>query len=479
VLLGGYECPTPVGAALTAGLVVEGGAVDVHSNYIEGGTPGTSICTSAAIRLPGPNEALIRNNILLPGGCPLRSYDVDQHTVQALPAVLENNAFAPGDTATILYHVLEGPDADTIEGVNSLSGVATSANFEATCPSTLTPDSACVDAGTVEGAPALDRDGDSRGDGSPDVGADELLGRCSPNPCQRGGTCVEIGQNDHRCECPPGVNGKNCDVVFTQVSSTLGGMCGLRSDQQVTCFGASELDADPPVGTFTTIDTNFNQVCGIDASGAVHCFGWENDVKNPPALPFTAVTVAPSGACGVVFDGSIACWGVPPTNVQPPLGLFESVSLGNIHGCAVRGDQTLQCWLLYDDLPPGQDFGQANPPPGQFLSVRSGLMATCGLRVDGTVACWGAADEDGTPLVPPPGLFLTFDFGYLYGCGIHPDQTLECWGSPPFGLPTTPPAGKFRAVATTGLLPCGVRTDDSVVCWGPWADLVTVPGGLP
>ena len=34
---------------------------------------------------------------------------------------------------------------------------------------------------------------------------------CRITPCQNGGTCVNAGPNQYRCDCIPGYNGTNCE----------------------------------------------------------------------------------------------------------------------------------------------------------------------------------------------------------------------------------------------------------------------------
>ena len=304
-------------------------------------------------------------------------------------------------------------------------------------------------------------------DGSGDSGC--VANPCTGAPCMHGGTCTVTG-NDYTCQCPPGINGKSCELTFTELHSTLGGMCGLRSDGRVRCWNQQELDDDPPTGTFASFDAGPNQVCAVDASGGMHCFGSDqNAVKNPPNLVFESVNVSGGGVCGLLLDGSLTCWGDILHWFQPPSGTFASLSVGPSNVCEVGVNHLLQCQGIAV-----ADHGQSSPPSGTFMSVASDTYASCALRTDGTLACFGE-DGNGNPLVPPAGTFTAFDFGNYYGCGVHTDGTLACWGSPPFGIATSPPSGSFRAVATSGYLPCAIATDHTVTCWGPFAGSAVVP----
>ncbi|HEX5101257.1 MAG TPA: choice-of-anchor Q domain-containing protein [Polyangiaceae bacterium] len=297
---------------------------------------------------------------------------------------------------------------------------------------------------------------------------------CAPDPCagvtcQNGGTCVTDGSAP-ACQCPDGVNGERCQIVFEKLSATLLGMCGLRSDGTLVCWNDTTFASVPP-GPFADFDAGLAEVCTLDAAGSIGCFG-EGDaaIGNPPSSAFTSVSVG-GGACAIAEDRSLHCWGVSGT---PPSGTFTSVAFGENHVCAIRTDESVACWMTVPDL----DRGQASPPSGTFLAIAAGAQATCGLRTDGTLACWGVDYAD-RPVVAPPGQFIAFDYGQAYGCGIKPDRTLQCWGTPPFGLATTPAAGTFQSISVDGYLPCGLRTDHSVACWGPFVDSTPIPTGQP
>ena len=38
---------------------------------------------------------------------------------------------------------------------------------------------------------------------------------CASTPCLYGGTCTEPVPNQYQCDCPPGIEGSNCQDVFT------------------------------------------------------------------------------------------------------------------------------------------------------------------------------------------------------------------------------------------------------------------------
>jgi hypothetical protein len=304
---------------------------------------------------------------------------------------------------------------------------------------------------------------------------------CTSNPCQHGAACANLpgAPADYQCACPPGINGKNCDIVFTDITGVFSGTCGLRSDGKVACWNETDLVTDPPTGTFSAIVGGpTSQLCGLDASNVAHCFGTDyNDARNTPSTPFTAVSVGASGGCGALLGGAgIGCWNPSLTYTVPATGTYTAVSVGTHHTCAVASAQTLGCWGQTGV--PSIDFGQTIPPGGTFLDVSSGTYGSCARRTDSTVACWGAGGDQ-LPLVAPSGTFSVIDYRSTYGCGVKTDGTLACWGGGPFGIPLTLPSGSFRDIATNAQHACAIRTDDSVACFGFFADNSPIPTGQP
>jgi hypothetical protein len=170
VISGGFDCGTShelQTIAVSHG-VHASGPVDIHSNLIDAGETRNSVCKGSAILLGG-GGTLIRNNALRPTNCH-QGATVEETSANSDPAVLENNAFAPG-VPPVLYIDIGGPDPRSIAEVNGLQDIVSSANFVAEC-FPLSEASACVDAGTPTGAPAHDRNGNPR-IAKPDVGPEE------------------------------------------------------------------------------------------------------------------------------------------------------------------------------------------------------------------------------------------------------------------------------------------------------------------
>jgi hypothetical protein len=64
---------------------------------------------------------------------------------------------------------------------------------------------------------------------------------CSTNPCKNKGVCSKVGSEGYRCECKPGLEGKNCetninDCVIKKVKCLFGGVCkDLINDYECSC----------------------------------------------------------------------------------------------------------------------------------------------------------------------------------------------------------------------------------------------------
>lgn len=162
--------------------------LDVHSNHIDGrGHVGP--CTSRGVLLDldpvGAPAAtardVFRNNIVIGGQC-ATAYGVEEVAVTTDPRVLENNDLVPNANGSVALYRDEGTsDLFDIADVNALLDAMVSANIAVDPMQTgypawpaLSPASACIDAGTTAGAPAVDQDGDPRDDGAPDIGPDEI-----------------------------------------------------------------------------------------------------------------------------------------------------------------------------------------------------------------------------------------------------------------------------------------------------------------
>jgi hypothetical protein len=355
-----------------------------------------------------------------------------------------------------------------------------------------------------------------------------LIQYCASNPCQHGAACFEAS-GTYACDCPPGITGHDCTVVFEELSAGPGSTCGRHPDGTLSCWGTNANgEALPPPGTYLTLSRGSSFTCAIRSDATLACWG-ENDQgkATPPSGTFQTVSAGSYHACGIRTDGTIACWGFSGDGrTNPPTGVFQSISVGQNLSCGIRPSGAMECWgssipsLL---TPPAGTYQSvaasracavttagalvcwaANPPtfpPGTYKSVVGGFSYVCALETSGAVTC-----ADGT--TAPGGQFESITGSETHACGLRPDDSVACWGqaaggqaSPPgriarslgsennevcattatgtvecWGRSFPPPSGTFQSVALAQQYTCGVRTNAALSCWG--GVTVTPPSGM-
>jgi hypothetical protein len=159
------------------------GELDVHSNTLEAhaNASGAS-CTAIGIHIDPTNtysagpSGIYRNNIVRVVECATR-VNVREEAVSGDPRVFENNDLDPTRGPAALY-VDEGTTNLTMASEVDALGYSGTRSVDPSFlayPTDLHIDvaSMCIGAGTANGAPAVDYDGDARSATAPSIGADE------------------------------------------------------------------------------------------------------------------------------------------------------------------------------------------------------------------------------------------------------------------------------------------------------------------
>jgi hypothetical protein len=159
--------------------------IDIHSNTIDGGGANVQ-CRSRAIELdvgPAPPAAgvgIFRNNILRSGSCGMARAGFIEFAPGADPRIFENNDLDPTGAPAALYIDEGGNQLTTVAGVDALLDMTVSGTLSAdplfvSFPADLhlQAGSPCAGAGTPNGAPLYDMEGDMRDPMKPSIGADE------------------------------------------------------------------------------------------------------------------------------------------------------------------------------------------------------------------------------------------------------------------------------------------------------------------
>jgi len=179
-LLRGGPCPA---ASEVVGLVKKSNGADVLAPTLENDTleygpcPGCGAHTGLFVSSAGAAAPAgsVRNNIIHATTSGGPSFAVFEADASSDLAALENNDL--DDPTGVLYYD-EGTTALTLSDINALPGAAGNISADPLLDATghLAAASPCRNAGTAAGAPATDRDGDSRSqEGAFDIGADEFV----------------------------------------------------------------------------------------------------------------------------------------------------------------------------------------------------------------------------------------------------------------------------------------------------------------
>jgi hypothetical protein len=122
--------------------------------------------------------AIVRNNIFFNAGTDnfASAFAIAENTATSDPAIFEHNALWVPNGGTLYWN--EGSSALSLAAINALSGSTGNISADPMLDATfhLLPNSPCRNAGTANGAPAFDFDGNPRPQEMVyDIGADEYV----------------------------------------------------------------------------------------------------------------------------------------------------------------------------------------------------------------------------------------------------------------------------------------------------------------
>jgi hypothetical protein len=187
------------------------------------------------------------------------------------------------------------------------------------------------------------------------------------------------------------------------------GVCALRRDGHVTCWGWLDFSDKKPSITISGIDTAVAlecsplTCCAVLRDGGVRCFGRADKelgvdgalARTPPIAMGQArsVAIGRRSACAVDAAGVRSCWG-DASHFPPVTGATSRLVRVDDELCSLDESGRLRC-----PRPLPADLGEG------IVDVIDGNRHTCVVRRDGTVGCWGSNEYgelgDGIPLVRP------------------------------------------------------------------------------
>jgi len=318
---------------------------------------------------------------------------------------------------------------------------------------------------------------------------------------------------------PTKVIAPGSDQTWLSLASGDAGICGIRSDHTLWCWGSNhygELGNDTNAGTLTpnpeptqvtaagndqtwlSVVGGYTHTCGIRSNHTLWCWGWNsfgqlgNDIGQG--------TFDPNPEPAQVFaTGADQTW--------------LAVDAGDQFTCGIRSDRTLWCWGKNGRGQLGNDsLAGGHPTPSQVIAdggdqtwraIAAGGEHTCGIRTDDSLWCWGYnyygqlgndANTGSSTANPTPTKVIaagsdqtwrSADAGDGHTCAIRADDTLWCWGvnwegeiaddsTAGTGSANDSPAQVFltaayqtwKATVTGTHHTCGIRTNHTLWCWG-------------
>lgn len=512
------------------GVGLESASARIENNVIQGPTRGVSYrpALRTAVGLVVSGDSDVHSNTILSGGSHFAPTDSPNgpgtYPCRSDPAIVKSGHTLFRNNVFEQQYCVSGVDLGQVGTANYVHNFGVSAyfngfpgnsgNFDTYLPpgidgsGHLQAGSPCIDAGTADGRPAEDIDGDAR-DSSPDIGADEWAGAASPCrgvSCSEHGVCL-VADGTARCHCDDGWAGATCSFADTckvnnggcdphspctpQPGGRTCGPCaaGFTGAGETGCIDIDECllgeDSceDPAFCVNLAGDWACDCPAGFHKTSRSTCDETNECLTNngdcDPLV--TCTNTVGSRTCGPCPSGYTG------TGESGCVDIDECAT--NNGGCAagqsctnVPGGHT--CAMTCNDLScehGGTCVSDAQHAacvcPQGYSGYRCELATAelvgaggfCARLSDGTVACWGAVG------VSLPGTYTEVVTGYGYACGLDGGGHAHCAGSP---VVQAVPADVFVLLAGRYDHVCGIHPDGTVACWGANASgQATPPAG--
>ncbi|CAM9805650.1 unnamed protein product [Chrysoparadoxa australica] len=305
-----------------------------------------------------------------------------------------------------------------------------------------------------------------------------------------GGAIRCWGRNEWGESSPPG-------ELFIQVSAGDTHTCGVKVDQGISCWGASE---QAPEGLYQQVSVGSHHSCALSLDGQAICWGdngYGAITDTPTHKEFVQLSCGDYYCCGLRRSGKAECWG-KNTRGQcdvPEGAQFRQPSAKNSYGnnplysLGLLGRQ-----LVFTDcdtitqLDTKEQLKQSSKNHNNSPTLITKLLPcairqlsasvsdhTCGVTLTGDMMCWGrnikGEAED------RPGPWKQVSCGQWRTCGIkEASGGLECWG-----MRASEVQGgdhQYEEVTTRSHHTCAVDVEGNMRCWGSSAGSEKVPEGF-
>lgn len=295
------------------------------------------------------------------------------------------------------------------------------------------------------------------------------------------GTAVTIGQSTH---VPTAIN--NLTGTFTTVVVGLFGVCAMKADRSIYCWGsdlwgqrgddaAQTADNAAPTRisvlsttTASALIAGPNSNCMIaESSSGLLCWG-RNDNN------FLRAT---SGNIMTVSLATASPFYVASSNIPA-----RSFSIGSNFACMLKNsDASIVCGGVNSMTGIGTTGQVSNAPSGTgFLVMTTGMSHGCAIRADRRLVCWGHNAYGKLGI----GSVSTTEVATVVNFGAHPTQTVGVEPVAPSAPASVTATANYKSLDAAWTAPTSVGTapisdyeyrlsTNSGTSWGNWTSLAT------